>query len=109
MDLSLSQESYRGFRFPWVGRPSDPPSVAARVQNGGTMVWASWNGATQVATWRVLAGATAATLSVVGAPVKTSGFETTITLSKSYGVVEVQALNSAGQVLGTSTEVAPAS
>ena len=56
MDLSLSHPSYRGFRFPWVGRPSSAPSAAAKSRNGGLKVWASWNGATQVAAWRVLGG-----------------------------------------------------
>jgi hypothetical protein len=38
-------ESYRAFRFPWRATPHDPP----RLVNG----FVSWNGATDVASWRV--------------------------------------------------------
>src|SRR5205807_8017544 len=51
MDLSLSYQSYRGFRFPWVGAPTSKPSVAAQLTNSQTKVWASWNGATKVVSW----------------------------------------------------------
>ena len=49
---------YRAFRFPWSGRPLSPPAVLASLNNTGeeTIVHASWNGATDVASWRVLAG-----------------------------------------------------
>ena len=50
---------YRAFRFPWSGRPLSPPAVLASLNNTGeeTIVHASWNGATDVSSWRVLAGA----------------------------------------------------
>ena len=45
--------SYRAlFTDTWVGQPDDPPSGAVR----GATVYASWNGATQVTRWEVLAG-----------------------------------------------------
>ena len=47
--------SYRAYVQPWVGKPLSPPSGAARAQGAGTTVYASWNGATQVSSWRVLA------------------------------------------------------
>jgi hypothetical protein len=47
-----SGDSYRAYRFPWVGRPAGRPSVAY----AGGKVYASWNGATEVAAWRLLAG-----------------------------------------------------
>jgi hypothetical protein len=50
-------ESYRAFRFPWSGHPTDEPAVA--VEQGAEdqlKLYASWNGATEVATWEVLAG-----------------------------------------------------
>jgi hypothetical protein len=65
-------------------------------------VYASWDGATQVAGWRVLAGSNAQSLKTVATKAKT-GFETTIPLSKSYKAYKVQALGSQGKVLGTST------
>ena len=51
-------DTYRALRFPWSGRPLTPPAVLANLNNTGeeTIVHASWNGATEVASWRVLAG-----------------------------------------------------
>ena len=48
--------TYRATREPWVGRPLDPPAGSARASGGRTMVYASWNGATEVKSWRVLGG-----------------------------------------------------
>ena len=93
-------ESYRAlFTDTWVGTPYYPPVGAARSKN----VYASWNGATEVAKWQVLAGTSSSHLKVVASHSR-SGFETTIKLSKSYKVYEVQALDSKGNVLphGTS-------
>ena len=108
MDLTLSAYSYRTLRFPWTGQPSWPPAVAAALQSGGTEVWASWNGSTQVAAWRVEAGSSAQTLAPVSRDSR-SGFETAIYLKRPYTEVRVQALSASGQVLGTSPAVAPSS
>ena len=73
-----SYESYRTYRFPWVGTPSTAPAIAAvRQPTAAVTVYASWNGATQVTSWRVLAGPSPTQL----APVATAadgGFETAI-------------------------------
>jgi hypothetical protein len=105
MDLSLSQPSYRSFRFSWTGVPSDPPSVAGQLQGGGTDVWASWNGSTQVTAWQMLGGSAPTLLAKVGAPVHRTGFETKISLARPYPYVAVRALSASGQVLGTSSTV----
>jgi Arylsulfotransferase (ASST) len=90
--------SYRTlFTDTWVGRPDHAPRGAAR----GRIVYASWNGATEVASWQVLAGSRAGDLKAV-ATRQRSGFETAIKLRRSYGVYEVRALSSAGRALGTS-------
>jgi Arylsulfotransferase (ASST) len=81
----------------WVGTPYYPPSGAVR----GTTAYASWNGATEVAEWEVLAGSSAGNLHVVAAHART-GFETAITLADTYALYEIQALSSTGRVLGTS-------
>ena len=62
---------------------------------------ASWNGATGVASWRVLAGSQTGSLSA-RATIPASGFESSTTLPARYARVAVQALDSAGRVLGTS-------
>jgi Arylsulfotransferase (ASST) len=103
--------SYRVFRFPWVGHPLSAPSVSARVLATGdsTAVFASWNGATDVASWRVLAGANPASLTAQ-ATMPDSGFESTVTYPNTYPehkveYVAVQALGAGGQPLGTSAAV----
>ena len=78
--LSLGFESYRSYRLPWVGLPRTSPSVAAADEPGaGTDVYASWNGATEVATWEILAGPRARGLRTVASGRRT-GFETKITV-----------------------------
>jgi EmrB/QacA subfamily drug resistance transporter len=99
--LPGSDLSYRATVEQWVGFPAYPPIGAARRQGDHTTVYASWNGATQVVSWRVLAGTSGSALRVVGTASK-SGFETTIPLRQSYSKYVVQALDSGGRVLGTS-------
>ena len=93
--------SYRASVEPWVGTPLSPPLGAARESDGKTTVYASWNGATQLAAWKVLAGSGAGGLTVVASAAR-SGFETAIALQRSYASVEVEALDAAGHVIGTS-------
>src|SRR5699024_6263728 len=55
--IAESWHSYRAHVEDWTGTPGDAPAVAAhRTPGGGTTVYASWNGATEVATWRILTG-----------------------------------------------------
>ena len=58
--------SYRATLEQWVGLPLSAPAGAARQADGKTTVYASWNGATQVVSWRVLAGPSASRLSCRG-------------------------------------------
>ncbi len=96
-----SDLSYRETLDPWVGLPLTPPVGAARRQGTRATVYASWNGATRLASWRVLAGPSATQLSAMASAAK-SGFETAIPLPQSYASYEVQALDSTGHVIGTS-------
>jgi hypothetical protein len=93
--------TYRATVEQWVGLPLYPPVGAARVKNGKTTVYASWNGATKVASWRIMAGPSADNLSAIGTADR-SGFETPIALRQSYRAFQLQALDSGGRVLGTS-------
>lgn len=104
--LPYDMSFYRAFRFPWSGRPLSPPAVLASLNDTGeeTIVHASWNGATEVVSWRVLAGKSAGTLSA-RATIPVSGFESSTTLPEKYAYVAAQALDSAGHVLGTSRTV----
>jgi EmrB/QacA subfamily drug resistance transporter len=85
----------------WTGLPLTKPSGAARQYKGAETVYASWNGATRVASWQVLAGTSAAHLTVVATHPRT-GFETAIGTGTGYRVYEVQALDARGHVIGTS-------
>jgi len=93
-------DSYRVFRYPWSATPAQPPAAAVRAGS----VYASWNGATGVSQWRLLAGSAPATLAPV-ATVARAGFETAIPAGGSGPYFEVQALGAAGQVLGSSAVV----
>ena len=49
-------QSYRAYRFPWQATPASRPALAVKHGSGGTTVYASWNGATGVTAWQLLAG-----------------------------------------------------
>ena len=106
-DLALwpGELSYRAFRFPWRGRPTEAPAVVAtRPTTGGTVVFASWNGATDVAHWEVLGGTGPDQLRVV-AKVPRVGFETVVNVSPALAFVTARALDANGTILGTSPTV----
>jgi EmrB/QacA subfamily drug resistance transporter len=96
--------TYRAIKIPptvFVGSPLTKPDGAVRQVHGKPTVYASWNGATQVASWRVLAGSSEDQLTAVTTVAK-SGFETAIPVSQDYKVYKLQALDANGNVLGTS-------
>jgi hypothetical protein len=98
--------SYRAFRWTWAARPTGRPASAVVRNDDGTMtVFASWNGATEVARWRVETGASQGFLSRATTHERT-GFETAITLPATSGYVSVVALDSTGKPLGTALPVA---
>jgi hypothetical protein len=93
--------SYRATLERWAGLPLSPPVGAVRQTDGRTTVYASWNGATGVASWRVLAASSAGRPTVVATRAE-FGFETAIVVPASYKSFKVQALNAAGRVIGVS-------
>jgi hypothetical protein len=99
-------QSYRAYRFQWWGQPTTPPSVYLTPTSQGTTAYASWNGATDVSAWRVLAGPNSSSLKPVGQFPRTN-FETRMWVRSIQPYFEVQALGSAGQVLGTSAPGQP--
>jgi len=98
-----ANSSYRAYSYPWTGTPTTAPAVSAVSSGAETNVYVSWNGATQVTSWRVLAGAGADALQAVTTASK-QGFESQVTIPGAP-YVAVQALNSAGAVLATSSVV----
>jgi Arylsulfotransferase (ASST) len=93
--------NYRTYVQSWTGTPFFPPTGAVRNNGGKATVYASWDGDTQVVSWRVLAGSSAKSLKAIASKTK-SGFETSIPLTSSSKVYEVQALDAHRHVLGTS-------
>jgi hypothetical protein len=98
--LGKNVQSFRTYLQPWSGQAPGVPSVAV----SGSSVAVSWNGATNVASWQVLGGASATTLAPVAKATKT-GFQTTISVPVGSAYVAVQALDSSGAVLATSATV----
>jgi hypothetical protein len=104
--LARGNDNYRAFRFPWTGTPATAPKVTAASANGSVTARASWNGATGVARWQLLAGPSATQLAPV-ADVPSAGFETAITAKTSQPYVAMRALDLAGATLATSGAVKP--
>jgi hypothetical protein len=103
--FAMPVNTYRAYRFSWVGHPRGKPSVATRRSHGTTWVYVSWNGATRVASWRVLAGSSSQSLAPVASR-RWSGFETAIPVHSHVSYVAVQAVDSGGHVLGVSRTTA---
>jgi hypothetical protein len=101
--LGKNVQDFRTYLSPWSGHPHSSPALAVSG-SGPLTAYASWNGATEVASWRVLAGASAAALAPA-ATVSRHGFETAIKLSSAGPYVQVQALDGSGNVIGTSAAV----
>lgn len=100
--IAAGADNYRAYRFLWTGRPKSAPVAA--VERGA--VYASWNGATGVASWQVLAGASRDALAPVATSVRT-GFETAIPVPAGAAFYAVRALDAAGAQLGVSRAVKP--
>jgi hypothetical protein len=101
---------YRSYRFPWTATPAGSPAAAAAANaDGTTTVHAVWNGATAVASWTVLGGATADSLSPIGT-MAWNGLDTSTVVQGLYNYVQVVAADASGKVLGSSPTqgVAPA-
>jgi hypothetical protein len=103
--LGKSVQDFRTYFSPWSGQPTGAPSVLATPGAGGTIAVAvSWNGATEVASWQVLTGASPSALAPAATAART-GFQTTIAAPAAGPYVAVHALDSAGTVIGTSATV----
>jgi hypothetical protein len=106
--LGKQYQSYRAFRLPWTGLPAEAPAIAVVTAGGGDdddlTVYASWNGATDVHRWQLLAGAHTDDLQAV-ASTRARGFESELRAATSGPCFAVRALNAAGTPLGRSRTV----
>jgi hypothetical protein len=105
--LGRQYQSYRAFRLPWTGQPAQAPAIAlVRGRSGAPTAYASWNGATEVCAWQLLAGAGERDLRPV-AQVGARGFESSLPVPAGAGPgFAVRALDATGRALGQSRTVA---
>jgi hypothetical protein len=103
--LGRQYQSYRAFRLPWSGLPAEAPAIAVSRDGRARMTaYASWNGATGVRTWQLLAGQLGGVLEPVSsAPAR--GFESALHSASAGPVFAVRALDGSGSVLGQSSTV----
>jgi hypothetical protein len=98
--------SYRGSWSAWNGAPSYPPAIATHRDRGtgAELVYASWNGATELAGWRIDAGLRSSQLRPVGIA-KRRGFETVIPIDPRMQYAAVTAIDATGAHLGRSETI----
>lgn len=106
--LGEQYQSYRAFRLPWTGRPAEAPAIAVARDGGEVTAYASWNGASDVHSWQLLAGRHPGDLRPV-ARTRSRGFESTLNTSSAGPRFAVQALQASGAPLGRSSTVTLAS
>jgi hypothetical protein len=105
--LPTDDGSYRVFRFPWSAAPTTrPDATVRRTSPSRVSIYVSWNGATTVARWQVLAGASPTKLAPAAASPRRD-FETRIDLTSTANTYAVRALSASGRVLATSEAVQP--
>ena len=102
--LPRGGQNYRAFRLPWTGHPAAPPKLAFQRQAGSWSAYASWNGATEVASWELKTGATRGDLQAAAALPK-KGFETKLPVERGARWGVVTALDKRGKELGSSEPV----
>ncbi|KAK6430462.1 hypothetical protein LTR95_013386 [Oleoguttula sp. CCFEE 5521] len=82
--------SYRAFKQAWTGCPLTRPDVVARKEGNATVVYVSWNGATEVLGWEVYGGTAEGNLAHMSTVAK-RGFESKIRIP-TVSYVQVTAL-----------------
>jgi hypothetical protein len=103
--LPVDDGSYRSLRFPWSATPPTLPALdPIRTSSTAVSLYMSWNGATAVARWQVLAGSVTGSLRAVRT-VADRSFETRVALNSSAARFAVRALSADGRVLATSKAV----
>ncbi|KAK1147799.1 hypothetical protein N8T08_000312 [Aspergillus melleus] len=98
--------SYRVYKRNWEGYPTSDPSIVVQRQNASSpeILYVSWNGATEVKCWALLASASVNPLrraTVVDA-VPRAGYETAILVRTSARFIRAAGLDAQKNVLGMS-------
>jgi Arylsulfotransferase (ASST) len=105
--LGRNVQNFRTYLSPWNGQPTSPPSLAVQSPHHPVdtlTVCASWNGATEVASWQVLEGSSPTSLAP-GRSTPKRGFQTSMAILAPAEYIAVQALNATGAVIGRSPTI----
>lgn len=98
-------QTYRAHKADWHGFPTDQPRVFSysKTLEASTVIYVSWNGATEVVIWRFY-GRNAAndSFELLGSTEK-DGFETTFVTTCSYRFVIAEAVSKEGESLRNSS------
>jgi hypothetical protein len=102
--IADGNDNYRAYRGRWTGRPATRPAAVAERRDGAVVVTASWNGATEVARWELMAGDSRDALRPAGSVAK-RGFETPLRARRPARWYAARAIDARGAVLGSSEPV----
>lgn len=98
--------TYRAYKFRWTGRPSEPPTVHGLVMrkfwHTETVVHMSWNGATEVDSWRVYRTNADDTEPTFIASMDRQGFESAMMFETDSQFLVAEAYDADGNQLGRS-------
>ncbi len=102
IEFPQNMNTYRAFLVDWPFKSGAVPTVKVQTgANGGTVVWASFNGVAGVAAWRIYAGNSSSALSNIGWQPAT-GFETAVVVNSDASYFQAVALDANNDVLGKS-------
>jgi arylsulfotransferase ASST len=102
--LSPKGQNYRVHRSRWSAKPTVRPAFKAYGQGGTARFYASWNGATALASWQLLTGPRPGALSESGTFPR-RGFETSFAIPRGTRYASVVALDADGKALRRSKTV----
>ena len=91
--------SYRSYREEWHAQPAASPKAAVRDGK----LYVSWNGATEVESWKLYSGESCSHLATASRAEKKTGFESAYSLGDAHtGYVLAEALDGHGKALAKS-------
>jgi hypothetical protein len=97
--------NYRAFKGNWTGHPRDGPALYtyARNESTPTRYWVSWNGATEVAKWKIYSSNSRTGPWTVVGTINKNGFETAYTAGKYWPWSIVESLDKNNKAIRNST------
>jgi len=101
--------NYRAYTAPWVGTPRDKPALVAQPQSQNVstplVAYVSWNGATEVKSWRFWGSTAQSGPFYTLASVAKSGFETQFAYANYSSFIFVEAVGDGGKSWANSSVV----